>query len=156
MRKTKSWAATPYQWATVGFKGAVMSGKTTCGILFGATIYLGYLNGINATRAPGHRDRRRKKAIASVEDLFNGFIKRFGHTDCQTLTGCDWTRRMSNDTSKKKYTKTPAFINSNMLSKSASSEILHRIITYIFWYLQKSNGSVSIFSLVPIISINST
>ncbi len=70
-----------------------MSGKTTCGILFGAMIYLGYLNGINATAAPGHRDRRRKRAIASVEKLFTGFAKRFGHTDCQTLTGCDWTRK---------------------------------------------------------------
>ena len=70
-----------------------MSGKTTCGILFGAMIYLGYLNGINATAAPGHRDRRRKRAITSVEKLFTGFAKRFGHTDCQTLTGCDWTRK---------------------------------------------------------------
>ena len=56
-------------------------------------IYLGYLNGINAAAAPGHRDRRRQKAIASVEKLFNGFAKRFDHTDCQTLTGCDWTRK---------------------------------------------------------------
>jgi hypothetical protein len=93
MRKTKSWDATPYQWATVGFRGAVQSGKTTCGILFGAMIYLGYLNGINATGAPGHKDRRRTRAIASVEDLFNGFAKRFGHTDCQTLTGCDWSKK---------------------------------------------------------------
>jgi hypothetical protein len=70
-----------------------MSGKTTCGILFGATIYLGYLNGINATDAPELRNRRRKRAIESVEDLFNGFTERFGQTDCQTLTGCDWTRK---------------------------------------------------------------
>jgi hypothetical protein len=101
MRKNKSWDATPYQWAAVGFRGAVMSGKTTCGILFGAMIYLGYLNGIDATDAPGHRDKRRKRAIASVEDLFNGFAKRFGHTDCQTLTGCDWS--LKNDV--KRYYK---------------------------------------------------
>ena len=93
MRKTKKWDATPYQWAAVGFRGAVMSGKTTCGILFGAMIYLGYLNGIDATDAPGTKDRKRKRAIASVEDLFKGFAKRFGHTDCRTLTGCDWTRK---------------------------------------------------------------
>lgn len=83
----------PYQWATAGFEGAVKSGKTTCGILVGATIYFGCLNGIDATEAPGIKDKRRKKAIASVEDLFNGFAKRFGHTDCQTLTGCDWTKK---------------------------------------------------------------
>lgn len=70
-----------------------MSGKTTCGILFGATIYLGCLNGLNATDAPELRDRRRKRAIESVEDLFKGFAKRFGHTDCRTLTGCDWTKK---------------------------------------------------------------
>ena len=70
-----------------------MSGKTTCGILFGATIYLGCLNGIDTTDAPGLKDRRRKRAIESVEDLFKGFTKQFGHTDCQTLTGCDWTKK---------------------------------------------------------------
>ena len=70
-----------------------MSGKTTCGILFGAMIYFGYLNGTNASDVPGTKDRRRKRAIESVEDLFNGFAKRFGHTDCRTLTGCDWTRK---------------------------------------------------------------
>jgi len=78
-----------------------MSGKTICGVLFGATIYLGYLNGRNASAVPGLRDKRRKKAIASVEDLFNGFAKRFGHTDCQTLTGCDWTKERD----RKRYFK---------------------------------------------------
>lgn len=93
LRESKNWSATPHQWAAVGYAGAVRSGKTICGILFGATIYLGYLSGIDATDAPKIRDRRRKKAIASVEDLFNGFSKRFGHTDCRSLTGCDWTRK---------------------------------------------------------------
>lgn len=42
-----------------------------------------------------------KKAIESVEDLLNGFAKRLGHTDCQTLTGCDWTKKKD----KKRYFK---------------------------------------------------
>ena len=43
-------------------------------------IYLGYLNGKNATEAPGLKDRRRIRAIESVADLFNGFTKRFGES----------------------------------------------------------------------------
>ena len=35
-------------------------------------------------------DEKRPEAIASVGSLFGGFIERFGATDCQTLTGCDW------------------------------------------------------------------
>jgi hypothetical protein len=93
LRKTKSWGATPYQWAAAGYNGAVRSGNTICGVLFGGTIYFGYLYGINSTGAPGLKDRRRTKAIESVADLFNGFIKRFGDTDCRTLTGCDWSRK---------------------------------------------------------------
>ena len=23
--------------------------------------------------------------------MFTGFIERFGHSDCRTLTGCDWS-----------------------------------------------------------------
>ena len=70
-----------------------MSGKATCGVLFGATIYLGYLNGISATDPPRLKDRRRTRAIESVAELFNGFTKRFGDTDCRTLTGCDWSKK---------------------------------------------------------------
>ena len=73
--------------------GAINSGKTICGVLFGGSIYLGYLNGINATNAPALKDKRRLKAIQSVNELFNGFINRFGETDCTTLTGCDWSKK---------------------------------------------------------------
>ena len=73
--------------------GAINSGKTICGVLFGGSIYLGFLNGINATDAPELKDKRRLKAIRSVNELFNGFINRFGETDCKTLTGCDLSRK---------------------------------------------------------------
>ena len=93
MREDRGWDATPYQWATAGYMGAINSGKTICGILFGASIYMGFLNGIGATNAPELNDKRRLKAIKSVNDLFNGFINQFGETDCTALTGCDWGKK---------------------------------------------------------------
>ena len=74
MREDTGWDATPYQWATAGYAGAINSGKTICGILFGASIYLGFLNGMDATDAPELMDKRRLKAIESVDKLFNGFF----------------------------------------------------------------------------------
>ena len=41
--------------------GAINSGKTICGVLFGASIYLGFLNGMDATDAPELMDERRLK-----------------------------------------------------------------------------------------------
>jgi hypothetical protein len=93
LRENTGWGATPYQWATAGYAGAINSGKTTCGILFGASIYIGFLNGMDATDAPELMDAKRLKAINSVNELFNGFINRFAETDCTTLTGCNWSKK---------------------------------------------------------------
>ncbi|CAB1061981.1 hypothetical protein D1BOALGB6SA_6757 [Olavius sp. associated proteobacterium Delta 1] len=73
--------------------GAIDSGKTICGVLFGSSIYLGFLNGKDSADAPELKDERRLKAIKSVNELFTGFINRFGDTDCRTLTGCDWSKK---------------------------------------------------------------
>lgn len=35
----------------------------------------------------------REKAITSVQELYRGFIERYGHTECRSLTGCDFTRK---------------------------------------------------------------
>lgn len=72
--------------------GAINSGRTICGVLFGASVYLGFLNGHGSTDAPAPEDGRRLKAIKSVNELFNEFIARFGDTNCTTLTGCDWSQ----------------------------------------------------------------
>ncbi len=93
MREDTGWDATPYQWATVGYMGAINSGKTICGVLFGGSIYLGFLNGMDSTNAPKLKDERRLNAIKSVNELFNGFINRFAETDCTALTGCDWSKK---------------------------------------------------------------
>ena len=93
MREDTGWDATPYQWATAGYMGAINSGKTICGVLFGASIYLGFLNGKDSTNAPELKNEGRLKAIKSVNELFNGFINRFAETDCTALTGCDWSKK---------------------------------------------------------------
>ena len=91
MREDSDLDAIPYQWAAAGYMGAISSGKTICGVLFGGSIYLGFLNGIDSTDGPKLKDERRLNAIRSVNELFNGFISKFGKTDCTTLTGCDWS-----------------------------------------------------------------
>jgi len=81
--------------------GAITSGKTICGVLFGASIYLGYLYGAGSTDAPQLKDEKRVNAIKSVNELFTDFKDRFGETDCRALTGCDW----SNKEDRKRYFK---------------------------------------------------
>ena len=54
---------------------------------------MGYLHGTDATRAPDVKDKRRIGAIESVKSLFNGFMEQFEDTDCQTITGCDWSKK---------------------------------------------------------------
>ena len=50
---------------------------------------MGYLHGKDAKETPDVKDKRRIGAMESVKSLFNGFMERFGGTDCQTNTGCD-------------------------------------------------------------------
>ena len=93
LREIEGWGPLPYQWATAGYKGAIATGRTICGILFGGSVFLGNLSGMNATHAPEVKDEMRNRAIESVHDLFQGFIEQFGDTDCRTLTGCDWSKK---------------------------------------------------------------
>ena len=89
LREVEGWDASPYQWAAAGYAGAIGSGRTLCGALFGGTVYLGYLYGANAAQAPGIEDETRRRAILAVRRLYRGFVKDFRDTDCRTLTGCD-------------------------------------------------------------------
>jgi len=79
------------QWAAAGYMGAISTGKTLCGTLFGGTVFLGCLHGRPGTQAPEIDDERRSRAVESVHRLFDGFLERFGDTDCHALTGCDWS-----------------------------------------------------------------
>ena len=82
-----------YQWAAAGYMGAITSGKTICGCLFGGTIFLGLVEGLKIDQLPVIGGENRSHAIASVEHLYQGFIERFGDTDCYRLTGVDWGNR---------------------------------------------------------------
>ena len=93
MQQDTGWDATPYRWATAGYMSAINSGKTIYGVLFGGSIYLGFLNGMGATNAPELKNEGRLKAIQSVKELFDGFINRFSETDCTALTGCNWSKK---------------------------------------------------------------
>ena len=90
LSKARGWDPTLHAWVPAGYAGAIQSGKTTCGLLFGATIYLGLLHGGGEMGPPVAGSDARSQAIAAVHDLYRGFIVRFGDTDCQTLTGCNW------------------------------------------------------------------
>lgn len=81
----------PCQWAVAGYLGAIQSegSKTICGMLYGSTAFLGFLCGRDETAEPAVDDPKRRQAIAAVNGLFNGFLERFGATECHALTQCD-------------------------------------------------------------------
>ena len=93
LRETMGWDAAPYQWSAAGYLGAIDSGKTICGLLFGGSIFLGYLAGAKSPEGPTMENEDRARAIASVKGLFQGFVERFGTTDCRMLTGCDFRQK---------------------------------------------------------------
>jgi hypothetical protein len=86
------WDDLPYQWAAAAYSGAIQSGRTICGELFGATVFLGALHGVGEPRPPATDNSRRLEAIAAAESLYRGFIERFGATECRALTGCDFSK----------------------------------------------------------------
>jgi hypothetical protein len=91
LREAADFPGAPYQWAAAGYLGAIHSegSKTICGVLYGSTAFLGFLYGRNEGAEPAVDHPRRKRAIAAVDGLFNGFLERFGATECHTLTRCD-------------------------------------------------------------------
>jgi hypothetical protein len=76
-----------------GYEGAIASGNTTCGFLIGAVAFIGFYHGRDADDMPVIDNEKRRQAIRSVKNLFLGFVDRFGQTDCQILTGCDWRKK---------------------------------------------------------------
>ena len=79
-------------WATAGYLGAIGSSCTTCGLLIGSSIAIGLRCGQGVNEIPEKNDEARNKAIQGVTELYNGFLDKFGNTDCKTLNKIDFRK----------------------------------------------------------------
>ncbi|MBA4367456.1 MAG: hypothetical protein C0403_07435 [Desulfobacterium sp.] len=83
---------TDNSWATAGFFGALCSGKSNCGLLVGTSVAIGLKCGQGLVGNPEENGPYRDKAIRAVDKLCKDFINEFGHADCKTVSGCDWSK----------------------------------------------------------------
>jgi len=74
-----------YSWAAAGYGGAVLSGQTTCGLLIGSSIAIGFRCGQGKKGIPEEHESEREKAIAAVNELYDDFLKQFSSTECKAL-----------------------------------------------------------------------
>ena len=79
-----------YSWATAGYMGAILTGRTTCGLLIGCSTAIGLKCGNGRAGVPEEHTPDRDRAIGAVESLYRDFLERFGSTDCHTLSGCNY------------------------------------------------------------------
>jgi hypothetical protein len=94
-----------YSWADAGYLGAIMTGKTTCGILIGSSIGIGLRCGRGLKGTPEEHKTERGSAIQGVGELYKEFLEKFGSTDYKTLSNCDF----SNPDDVGKYLSTKAW-----------------------------------------------
>jgi len=81
-----------YSWATGGYLGAIMSGKTTCGLLIGSSVALGFRCGQGKDGIPEEYTDERNKVAQIVGELYNGFLEEFGSTECKELSRTDFSK----------------------------------------------------------------
>lgn len=81
-----------FSWATAGYLGAIGSGKTTCGLLIGSSIGIGFRCGQEMKGIPEQNEFAREKAIQATNELYNEFFEKFGSTDCKTLNKVDFQK----------------------------------------------------------------
>ncbi|MFX0116249.1 MAG: C-GCAxxG-C-C family protein [Candidatus Hodarchaeota archaeon] len=81
-----------FSWATAGYSGAILSGDTTCGLLIGSSIAINLRCGQGKASIPEDHEEDRQKAIQAVGELYTDFIKKFGSTQCKTLTQVDFSK----------------------------------------------------------------
>jgi hypothetical protein len=82
----------PYSWATAGYLGAITSGQTSCGLLIGSSIAIGFRIGQGVKDIPELNERERNRAIQAVNELYSEFLKKFGSSDCKTLSEVDFVK----------------------------------------------------------------
>jgi len=81
-----------YSWATAGYGGAILSGQTTCGLLIGSSIAIGFRCGQGKKGIPEEHESVREKAITAVNELYDTFLKQFNSTECKTLNHVDFRK----------------------------------------------------------------
>ena len=80
-----------YSWATGGYLGAIRSGQTTCGLLIGCSTAIGLRCGNGKTGRPEEVKEARDTAVKAVGQLYGDFIKKFGATECKTISTTDFS-----------------------------------------------------------------
>ncbi len=73
-------------WATAGYMGAISSGTTTCGLLIGSSIAIGFRCGRETDSIPEQNTKERSRAIKAVKNLYQDFLKKFNETECKKLS----------------------------------------------------------------------
>ncbi len=81
-----------YSWATAGYLGAITSGQTSCGLLIGSSIAIGFRSGQKVKGIPELNERERSRAIHAVNELYSEFLKKFQSSDCKTLSEVDFVK----------------------------------------------------------------
>lgn len=81
-----------YSWATAGYLGAISSGQTSCGLLIGSSVAIGFRIGQEVEGIPEANDRERSRAIQAVNALYSQFLEKFGSSDCKTLSEVDFLK----------------------------------------------------------------
>ena len=79
-------------WVTSGYGGAIGSGQTICGAVYGATAAIGIICGEKMAERNETAKQTRKRATGMTHEFYRLFLEEFGRTDCRSLTGCDWSR----------------------------------------------------------------
>ncbi|MFX0014799.1 MAG: C-GCAxxG-C-C family protein [Promethearchaeota archaeon] len=79
-----------YSWATAGYLGAIGSGNTTCGLLIGSSIAIGFQCGQEMQGVPEENEDAREKAIQTINEVYSEFLEKFGSTDCKTINKVDF------------------------------------------------------------------
>lgn len=70
--------------------GAILSGRTVCGLLIGASNAIGLKCGEGKEGIPEENVQERNRAIQVVGELYRDFTNEFGSTECRVLSNCDF------------------------------------------------------------------
>jgi len=79
-------------WVTSGYNGAIASGQTICGAVYGATAAIGFACAERMAERNETSRQARERATRMTHEFYRRFLKEFKRTDCRSLTGCDFSR----------------------------------------------------------------